>query len=127
MTWHLVVLTPGIYYSAYFEHAFLAQQKGVELVEGLDLFVNDGCFYMRTARGSKRVDVIYRKVVSNIAMVSDDRAIDCYRRSDKLRAEMEFGRIEEILANGLHAYLTQFLDRVNEIGPSISREFLVPS
>jgi uncharacterized alpha-E superfamily protein len=67
------------------------------------------------------------EVVSNIAMVSDDRAIDSYRRAGKLRAEMEFGRIEEILANGLHAYLTQFLDRVNEIGASISREFLVPN
>jgi uncharacterized alpha-E superfamily protein len=67
------------------------------------------------------------EVVNNIAMVSDDRAIDSYRRAGKLRAEMEFGRIEEILANGLHAYLTQFLDRVNEIGASISREFLVPS
>ncbi len=67
------------------------------------------------------------EVVNNIAMVSDDRAIDSYRRAGKLRAEMEFGRIEEILANGLHAYLTQFLDRVNEIGASISREFLVPN
>ena len=67
------------------------------------------------------------EVVNNIAMVSDDRAIDSYRRAGKLRAEMEFGLIEEILANGLHAYLTQFLDRVNEIGASISREFLVPN
>ena len=67
------------------------------------------------------------EVVNNIAMVSDDPAIDSYRRAGKLRAEMEFGRIEEILANGLHAYLTQFLDRVNEIGASISREFLVPN
>ncbi|WP_310644079.1 alpha-E domain-containing protein [Limnohabitans sp.] len=67
------------------------------------------------------------EVVNNIAMVSDDHAIDSYRRAGKLRAEMEFGRIEEILANGLHAYLTQFLDRVNEIGASISREFLVPN
>jgi uncharacterized alpha-E superfamily protein len=67
------------------------------------------------------------EVVSNIAMVSDDRSCESYRRAGKLCAEMEFGRIEEILANGLHAYLTQFLDRVNEIGASISREFLVPN
>ncbi len=67
------------------------------------------------------------EVVSNISMVSDDRSLCSYRRAGKLCAEMEFGQIEEILANGLHAYLTQFLDRVNEIGASISREFLVPS
>ena len=58
----VVVLTPGMYNSAYFEHAFLAQQMGVELVEGQDLFVNDQFVYMRTTRGPKRVDVIYRRV-----------------------------------------------------------------
>jgi uncharacterized circularly permuted ATP-grasp superfamily protein len=58
----VVVLTPGIYNSAYFEHAFLAQQMGVELVEGVDLFVVDNCVYMRTTRGPQRVDVIYRRV-----------------------------------------------------------------
>ncbi|MDB5867988.1 MAG: hypothetical protein JWP96_320 [Polaromonas sp.] len=58
----VVVLTPGMYNSAYFEHAFLAQQMGVELVEGLDLFVKDNFVYMRTTRGPKRVDVIYRRV-----------------------------------------------------------------
>jgi uncharacterized circularly permuted ATP-grasp superfamily protein len=58
----VVVLTPGMYNSAYFEHAFLAQQMGVELVEGQDLFVKDGFVYMRTTRGPKRVDVIYRRV-----------------------------------------------------------------
>ncbi len=58
----VVVLTPGSYNSAYFEHAFLAQQMGVELVEGKDLFVNDGFVYMRTTRGPKRVDVIYRRI-----------------------------------------------------------------
>ena len=67
------------------------------------------------------------EVVNNISMVSDDRSLESYRRAGKLCAEMEFSRIEEILANGLHAYLTQFLDRVNEIGASISREFLVPN
>ncbi|WP_028602177.1 circularly permuted type 2 ATP-grasp protein [Ottowia thiooxydans] len=58
----VVVLTPGMYNSAYFEHAFLAQQMGVELVEGQDLFVKDGFVFMRTTRGPKRVDVIYRRV-----------------------------------------------------------------
>ncbi|MEG1055111.1 MAG: circularly permuted type 2 ATP-grasp protein, partial [Janthinobacterium sp.] len=58
----VVVMTPGMYNSAYFEHAFLAQQMGVELVEGKDLFVNDNSVYMRTTRGPKRVDVIYRRV-----------------------------------------------------------------
>ena len=58
----VVVLTPGMYNSAYFEHAFLAQQMGVELVEGQDLFVRDNFVYMRTTQGPKRVDVIYRRV-----------------------------------------------------------------
>jgi len=58
----VVVLTPGMYNSAYFEHAFLAQQMGVELVEGQDLFVKEKFVYMRTTRGPKRVDVIYRRV-----------------------------------------------------------------
>ena len=58
----VVVLTPGMYNSAYFEHAFLAQQMGVELVEGQDLFVDDLQVFMRTTRGPKRVDVIYRRI-----------------------------------------------------------------
>jgi len=58
----VVVLTPGIYNSAYFEHAFLAQQMGVELVEGRDLVVTDGFVFMRTTRGLQRVDVIYRRI-----------------------------------------------------------------
>jgi uncharacterized circularly permuted ATP-grasp superfamily protein len=58
----VVVLTPGMYNSAYFEHAFLAQQMGIELVEGQDLYVKDRYVYMRTTRGPKRVDVIYRRV-----------------------------------------------------------------
>ncbi len=57
-----VVLTPGMHNSAYFEHAFLAQQMGIELVEGQDLFVKDDFVYMRTTRGPQRVDVIYRRV-----------------------------------------------------------------
>jgi uncharacterized circularly permuted ATP-grasp superfamily protein len=58
----VVVLTPGAHNSAYFEHAFLAQQMGVELVEGQDLFAADNAVYMRTTRGPQRVDVIYRRI-----------------------------------------------------------------
>ena len=58
----VVVLTPGIYNSAYFEHSFLAQQMGVELVEGRDLVVADGYLQMRTTKGLKRVDVVYRRI-----------------------------------------------------------------
>jgi len=58
----VVVLTPGAYNSAYFEHTFLAQQMGVELVEGRDLFVKDDEVFMRTTQGPQRVDVIYRRI-----------------------------------------------------------------
>jgi len=58
----VVLLTPGAYNSAYFEHTFLAQQMGVELVEGRDLFVRDDTVYMRTTQGPQRVDVIYRRL-----------------------------------------------------------------
>jgi uncharacterized circularly permuted ATP-grasp superfamily protein len=58
----VVVLTPGIYNSAYYEHSFLADQMGAELVEGPDLYVMDDVVYMRTTQGPKRVDVIYRRV-----------------------------------------------------------------
>jgi uncharacterized circularly permuted ATP-grasp superfamily protein len=58
----LAVLTPGIYNSAYFEHAFLADQMGVELVQGSDLIVEDGALFMRTIRGKEQLHVIYRRV-----------------------------------------------------------------
>lgn len=58
----VVVLSPGIYNSAYFEHSYLAQQMGVQLVEGRDLVVADGFLQMRTTRGLQRVDVIYRRI-----------------------------------------------------------------
>jgi uncharacterized circularly permuted ATP-grasp superfamily protein len=58
----VVLLTPGVYNSAYFEHSFLAQQMGVELVQGSDLVVFDGLVWMRTTNGFERVDVIYRRV-----------------------------------------------------------------
>ncbi|MCW5593454.1 MAG: circularly permuted type 2 ATP-grasp protein [Burkholderiales bacterium] len=58
----IVLLTPGHFNSAYFEHAFLAQQMGIELVEGQDLFVQDRTVFMRTTQGPQRVDVIYRRI-----------------------------------------------------------------
>jgi uncharacterized circularly permuted ATP-grasp superfamily protein len=58
----IAVLTPGVFNSAYFEHAFLARQMGVELVEGRDLLVNDNIVYARTTSGLKRIDVIYRRI-----------------------------------------------------------------
>jgi uncharacterized alpha-E superfamily protein len=65
------------------------------------------------------------EVVSNLAMVENDPSAATRRRAGKLRAELQYGSIDEILANGLHAFLTQFLDRVNELGASISRDFLI--
>ena len=59
---NVVVLTPGVYNSAYFEHSLLARQMGVELVEGRDLFCRDNAVYMRTTQGEQRVDVIYRRI-----------------------------------------------------------------
>ena len=59
---NVVLLTPGVYNSAYFEHAFLAQQLGIELVQGRDLFVENNIVYMKTTKGPERVDVIYRRV-----------------------------------------------------------------
>ena len=61
----VAVLTPGIHNSAFFEHSFLADQMGVELVEGQDLFVEDGYLYMRTTQGRERLDVIYRRIDDN--------------------------------------------------------------
>ena len=58
----IVLLTPGVYNSAYYEHAFLAHQMGIELVEGRDLLVHDNVVYMRTTAGPRRVDVIYRRL-----------------------------------------------------------------
>ena len=73
-----VLLTPGIYNSAYFEHSFLAQQMGIELVEGRDLVVEDGYVCMRTTQGFERVDVIYRRI--------DDDFLDpaCFRADSML-------------------------------------------
>jgi uncharacterized alpha-E superfamily protein len=67
------------------------------------------------------------EVVNNLAMVANDQSGETSRRAGKLCAELKYGRIDEILATGLHAYLTQFLDRVNDLGSHISRDFLIPS
>ncbi len=66
------------------------------------------------------------EVVTNLDQVTSNRTSESLRRAGRLRSDLQFGRIDEILATGLHAYLTQFLDRVNELGGQISREFLVP-
>ncbi|MBI2749450.1 MAG: alpha-E domain-containing protein [Burkholderiales bacterium] len=66
------------------------------------------------------------EVVNNLRLVTSDASSETLRRAGKLRAELQYGRIDEILATGLHAFLTQFLDRVNDLGAHISREFLVP-
>jgi uncharacterized circularly permuted ATP-grasp superfamily protein len=73
-----VILTPGMYNSAYYEHSFLAQSIGIQLVEGRDLYVEKNFVYMKTLHGSKRVDVIYRRV--------DDDFIDplCFRADSVL-------------------------------------------
>ncbi len=67
------------------------------------------------------------EVVGNLAMVAGEPTSETLRRAGKLRAELQYGRIDEILATGLHAFLTQFLDRVNELGMHVSREFLLPA
>ncbi len=67
------------------------------------------------------------EVVANLALVGNDQSSETLRRAGRLRAELQYGSIDEILATGLHAFLTQFLDRVNELGSRISRDFLVPA
>lgn len=81
----VAVLTPGVYNSAYFEHSYLARRMGVELVEGRDLFLDGGQLFMRTIRGPKRVDVLYRRV--------DDEFLDplAFRRDSQLGVAGLFG------------------------------------
>jgi uncharacterized circularly permuted ATP-grasp superfamily protein len=85
----VVLLTPGIYNSAYYEHSFLAQQMGIELVEGRDLVAQDGWVYMRTTDGLQRVDVIYRRIDDDFidpltfrpdSMLGVPGLMDAYRR-----------------------------------------------
>ena len=66
------------------------------------------------------------EVVSNLRMVANEQSGETLRRAGRLRADLHYGRIDEILATGLHAYLTQFLERVGTLGVGISRDFLVP-
>jgi uncharacterized circularly permuted ATP-grasp superfamily protein len=99
----VVVLTPGMYNSAYFEHTFLAQQMGVELVEGQDLFARDGYVYMRTTQGPKRIDVIYRRV--------DDDFLD----PTVFRAESTLG-----CAGLLDAYRSGRVTLCNAVGTGVA-------
>ena len=94
----IVLLTPGVYNSAYFEHAFLARQMGIELVEGRDLVVHDNIVYMRTTSGLQRIDVIYRRV--------DDDFLDplAFRHDSSLGAPGLFNAYRAgnvVLANAL--------------------------
>ena len=66
------------------------------------------------------------EVVSNLRMVANEQSDETLRKAGRLRADLQYARIDEILATGLHAYLTQFLERVNALGAGISRDFLVP-
>src|SRR5262245_16197828 len=66
------------------------------------------------------------EVVANLRLVANEQSTDTLRRAGRLHSELQYGRIDEILATGLHAYLTQFLDRVGDLGAGISRDFLVP-
>jgi uncharacterized circularly permuted ATP-grasp superfamily protein len=104
----VVVLTPGVYNSAYFEHAFLAQQMGVDLVEGRDLFVLDNRVYMRTTYGRRQVDVIYRRV--------DDEFLD----SLAFRADSLLG-----VAGLLGAVRTGNVTLANAIGTGIADDKVV--
>jgi uncharacterized alpha-E superfamily protein len=66
-----------------------------------------------------------REVVDNLAVVANAQSAETQRRAGRLLSDLRYGRIDEILATGLHAFLTQFLDRVNELGARISQDFLV--
>ena len=66
-------------------------------------------------------------MVENLSLVANEHSRETQRRAGRLRSDLQFGRIDEILSTGLHAFLTQFLDRVNDIGAGISRDFLVPA
>src|SRR5579872_310587 len=99
----IVLLTPGQYNSAYYEHSFLADKLGVELVEGRDLLVRDNIVYMRTTQGPKRVDVIYRRI--------DDAFLD----PRAFRADSALG-----VAGLFEAYLAGNVTLANAVGPGIA-------
>ena len=99
----IVLLTPGVYNSAYFEHAFLARHMGIKLVEGRDLLVHDNVVYMRTTAGLQRVDVIYRRV--------DDDFLD----------PMAFRTDSVLGVNGLfNAYRSGSVALANAIGTGVA-------
>jgi uncharacterized alpha-E superfamily protein len=75
----------------------------------------------------RSVHASMNEVVSNLEVLANDQSVETIRRAGKLRSELQYGVISEILANGLHAFLTQFLDRVNDLGMGISRDFLIAS
>jgi len=113
----VVVLTPGMYNSAYFEHTFLAQQMGIELVEGQDLFVREGFVFMRTTQGPKRVDVIYRRVDDDFLdpkVFRPESTLGCAGLLDVIRA----GNVAVSNAIGtgiaddksIYAYVPQMID-----------------
>lgn len=72
-----VILTPGVYNSAYFEHSFLASRMGIQIVEGRDLIVEDDIVYMKTTRGLERVDVIYRRIDDDFLDPGSSARIPC--------------------------------------------------
>src|SRR3984957_15622935 len=98
----IVVLTPGAFNSAYYEHTFLARQMGVQLVEGRDLVLDNGGVFMRTTRGLERVDVIYRRI--------DDDFLDplCFRGDSQLG-----------VAGLMGAYRTGRIGLVNAVGTGV--------
>jgi uncharacterized alpha-E superfamily protein len=75
----------------------------------------------------RSVHASMNEVVANLEVLANEQSVETTRRAGKLRAELQYGVISEILANGLHAFLTQFLDRVNDLGMGISRDFLIAS
>ncbi len=99
----VVLMTPGHFNSAYFEHAFLAQQMGVELVEGVDLFVADNTVFMRTTQGPKKVDVIYRRI--------DDDFID----PEAFRSDSTLG-----VPGLMRAYLAGRVTLANAVGTGVA-------
>jgi len=107
---NVVVLTPGIYNSAYFEHSFLARQMGVELTEGRDLVVNNNKVYTRTTRGLQRVDVIYRRV--------DDDFLDPL----VFRADSKLG-----VAGLINAYRKGNVALANAIGTGVADDKVIYS
>jgi uncharacterized circularly permuted ATP-grasp superfamily protein len=106
----VVLLTPGQYNSAFYEHSFLADRLGIELVEGSDLYVRDDIVYMRTTQGPRRVDVIYRRI--------DDDFLDPLA----FRADSALG-----VPGLLHAYQAGNVTLANAIGTGVADDKAVYS